>query len=287
MDGAWVDERVYYTKELAVHGGLRSSALLRAFSAVPRERFLPPGPWILEASDGSYYSTEDDDVGHVLHAVGVAIDVTRHLNSANPATVGRTLEAAKIEGGDTILHVGAGLGYFSAVMAEMVGPSGRVIAAEVDPDLRAQARANLAPWTNVEVVGDALTCPLPPLDVVFSSAGVADVPQGWVKALRPGGRMILPITGSLDGGFLFRFERAAEMSWLSAEARSFVRFFPCQGARSIGQLTALDKAIADPRANLVRHLRLDHHEFESQCWLHNDDWCLSTRDSPHEGADQF
>ncbi len=171
------------------------------FPLSPRECLLPPGPWIIEAADGSYYATENDDVAHILHAVGVAIDAGRALNNANPAKVGRMLEAAAIKDGDRVLHVGAGLGYFSAVIAEMIGPSGWVIAAEIDPVLRERARTNLVAWPNVTVVGDALECTLPPLDVVFSSAGAACLPLRWIEALAPGGRMILPLTGSLDGGF--------------------------------------------------------------------------------------
>jgi protein-L-isoaspartate(D-aspartate) O-methyltransferase len=277
------ENRRIYVRELAAHGGLRSEALLRAFGAVPREKFLPPGPWIVEASDGSYYATETADVANVLHAVGIVLDPARDLINANPAKVGRMLEAAAIMPGETVLHVGAGLGFFSAIMAELVGPKGRVIAAEIDDRLASGARRNLAPWTNVEVVGDGLCHPAAAADVIFASAGVAALPLSWVRALRPGGRMIVPMIGSLHGGFLFRFEKHQAGHWLSAQARSFVRFFPCAGTRTREAIAAMDAAIADPRAPSVRHLRLDPHHRTSECWLHADGWCLTTAAVPVAG----
>lgn len=280
-----VDLRRNYVAELAVHGGLRSAALLEAFAKVPRERMLPPGPWIIEAADGTFYATADDNIAHVLHAVGIAIDTKRDLINANPAKIGRMLEAARIAPGETVLHVGAGLGFFSAVIAELVGPEGRVIAAEIDPDLANQARLNLAPWRNVEVVGDALACSLPPLDVVFSSAGAATIPRRWTDALQSGGRMVLPMTGELNSGFLFHFEKTASSEWLSAWVQSFVRYYPCLGTREPATAAAMSQAIADPRGPSVRGLRLDRHDRDPQCWLHGDGWCLTTESPPERPAE--
>jgi protein-L-isoaspartate(D-aspartate) O-methyltransferase len=274
------DLRAAYVAELAAHGGLRSAALLKAFATVPRERLLPPGPWIVEAADGSFYATEDDNISHILHAVGVAIDTKRDLISANPAKIGRMLEAARIAPGETVLHVGAGLGYFSAVMAELVGPEGRVIAAEIDPGLASRARANLAAWRTVTLIADSLACSLPPVDVVFVSAGTPAIPRQWVDALRPGGRMVLPMTGALDSGFLFHFEKATSPIWLSAWVQSFVRFYPCHGLRDPLDVAALSKAMADSRGPAVRALRLDRHEPNSHCWLHREAWCLTTESPP-------
>lgn len=273
--------REIYASEVAVYGGVKSEALLRAYAAVPRERMLPQGPWTVEALDGSYYVTDDADASRILHAVGVSIDPKRQLNSGNPAEVGRMLEEAHIEPGETVFHVGAGLGYFSAIMAELVEASGRVIAAEIDPVLAWRCRGNLAPWPQVEVVGDGLACSLPPVDVIFASAGIASIPASWLEALRPGGRMIFPVTGSLNGGFIFRVEKGVSSVWLSAKPLNFVRFYPCFGAREPADVAAVDQAIADPKGSHVRSLRLDVHAPQPECWLHSDGWCLSTAAHDH------
>jgi protein-L-isoaspartate O-methyltransferase len=48
--------------------------------------------------------------------------------------------------------VGCGLGYYTAVIATVVGPTGRVVGVEVDGALAARARANLSAFDCVEVV---------------------------------------------------------------------------------------------------------------------------------------
>ena len=84
------------------------------------DRFLPPGPWIIESLEGTYYASENADPGQILHGVGVAIDPSRMLNNANPVKVCVQLQLADLQPGETVFHVGAGYGYFSALMAELV-----------------------------------------------------------------------------------------------------------------------------------------------------------------------
>lgn len=275
MEAIEPERRTLFAKEVAATGGIRSASVLRAFASVPRERFLPPGPWIIEAIDGMYYQSQSGDASHVLHAVGVALDVERKLNNANPARIGRSLEAAEFRPGDTVLHVGAGMGYFSAIIAELVGRDGRVVAAEIDDRLVHSARDNLAAWPNVEVVGDALSCFLPPVDVVFASAGSSIIPRRWVDALRPGGRMVLPITGSTNIGLSYVIRKTDDPIWLTAQPKELVRFYPCIGTRDQQAVAAVDAAIADPRGLSVKSLRLDGHDREAGCWLHGRGWCLT------------
>ena len=271
------DRRDLFVQEIAALCGVRSEAVLRAFSAVPREDFLPPGPWTLEGLDGSYFRSPDEDPRHILHAVGVAISRGDGvpLHCANPAVVAKTIEATGIKTGDRVLHVGAGLGYFSAVIAQLVGPTGEVTAAEIDPDLAAQALRNLAPWPWVALAGDALALPPQPYDVIFSSAGMASLPVQWVGLLPPGGRMSVPLTGSNGAGFSFLFRR--DEHGIEAKLLSFVRFYPCLGLRNIDDMAALDLALSDQRAPFVTSVREDQHEREAACWLHGEGWCLTTR----------
>lgn len=278
-DSLLAEQRRRYVEELAGLCALRAPALLRAFEAVPREDFLPPGPWLIELADGSPFLSEDDDPGHILHGVGVVLDRARALHNANPSGVGRALETTAFHPGERVLHVGAGLGYYSAIMAELVGPGGQVIAAEIDPALRDQAGRNLSPWPQVAVVGDALEQQLASLDVIYASCGMASIPLSWLRALKPGGRMVLPLTGSQDAGFLFRFERGQEPGFLAARALGFVRFYPCIGLRGDSDVAALDHAMAKANGAFVHSLRLDGHGVGEECWLHGDGWCLTGAES--------
>jgi len=256
MTGLSPERRRAYVDEVAAIGALRSSALLRALEAVPREAFLPSGPWLIEAVDGSYHRTPDSDPSRILHSVRVVIDAKRGSLTGNPARIARLIETADLLPGETVLHVGAGLGYASALMAELVGPKGRVIAAEADPELRERARGFLAPWPWVEVVDDALALEPPALDLVFSDTGIAAFPANWIDLLKEGGRMLLPLGRPGDGGPVFLFTSTEMPGWLSARVL----------------------ALADPKLAEIRWLTTDPHPLNEHCWRHGEGWCITTTD---------
>jgi protein-L-isoaspartate(D-aspartate) O-methyltransferase len=152
------DYRHFYPEEIRVVAGVRYEALVRAFSKVPREHFLGPGPWKL-GNIGSgmtptllYRATPDADPKHPYHNVVVSIDETRHLNNGQPSALASWIDALELAEGDGAVHVGAGVGYYSALISEVMGPRGSVVAIEVDPDLAARARENPKAWKNAEVV---------------------------------------------------------------------------------------------------------------------------------------
>jgi protein-L-isoaspartate(D-aspartate) O-methyltransferase len=124
------------------------------------------------------------------------------------------------------------------------------------------------------LISDALVIDLPKLDVIYASAGFAAIPRKWVDALRPGGRMILPMTGPLDHGIIVILRKITSEGPLAAAALSFTRHFPCRGARQAGDMEALANALRRPLTDLAS-LRLDPHEPDADCWLHHEDWCLS------------
>ena len=270
------DRHLLYAEEIAALGGIKSPALRRALATVRRENFLPPGPWLIESLEGTYYPSDDADPRHVLHGVGVAIDPARLLNNANPVRFAAQIELVAPRPGETVFHVGAGLGYFSALFAEMVGPAGAVTAAEIDPDLASRARANLTAWPQVTVVGDALVNAPSAYDVLYCSAGLGTLPSAWLAGLRLGGRMVLPVTGPLDHGIVFLIIRPSEDGPLSARVLCFTRHYPCLGTRGAEDVAALATAFGRPPSD-VASLRLDRHEEEPQCWRHGNGWCLSTR----------
>lgn len=270
------ERHLHYADEVAALTGARSPALRRALAAVPREDFLPPGPWLIEASNGIYYQSEDADPRHVLHAVGVAIDAARMLNNASPLKFAEQMAVVEPKPGETVFHVGAGLGYFSAVLAELVGPSGRVIAAEIDPVLRERARANLAPWPAVEIVGDALAARPPSVDILYSSCGLGILPLPWLAALKPGGRMVVPLTDAHHHGLVFLLHRSGEGDFWPARMLSFTRHYPCLGTRESGDLASVSAAFTRPPGK-VASLDLSPHREDQNCWLHGDGWCLSMR----------
>lgn len=98
------------------------------------------------------------------HVADAARDVAVPLDPDGRATVSamhayvRSFSLLGVGPGDRVADLGCGTGYGTALLAALVGPSGRVVGVEIDPDLAARARENLAANASVEIVtGDALS----------------------------------------------------------------------------------------------------------------------------------
>src|SRR4051794_24035575 len=74
--------------------------------------------------------------------------------SSQPSTVATMLRLLQVPVGARVLDVGAGSGWTTALLARLVGPSGRVLGLELDPELTDWGAANLAahdlPWASLE-----------------------------------------------------------------------------------------------------------------------------------------
>jgi protein-L-isoaspartate(D-aspartate) O-methyltransferase len=270
--------RQAYAEELRTVAHVRSDRVITAFASVPRERFLGAPPWqVFDMSEG-YWEVPDNDPTAAYHNVLFAIDAARELNNGHPEFWARLLDKLDIRAGDKVFHVGAGLGYYTAIMAELASADGKVIAAEIDPTLAEQARANLASRTNVQVITtDGALFDPGPVDVIVVNAGATHPMPAWLTALLPGGRMLLPLTADGGLGTVFRIERQTMPNTLAAAAVSGVRIYPCSSARSAPAARLLARALADGGQRFVRSLRLDSHARETTCWLHGDGHCLSTQ----------
>lgn len=222
-------------------------ALANAFAAVPRERFLGPGPWriIVPHSDGNeVFTSPDADPAPLYRDVLVTIDAARGINNGQPSLWARAFDTLKLRAGASVLHVAAGTGYYTAILAETVGPDGRVVAVEYEADLAERARANLEPWPQVTVVhGDGRTHdPGFDVDCVAVCAGSTHPAKLWLDRLADGGVLVMPLTGRYGWGFLLRVERRGAA--FAASAVGGVGIYPCTGGRDSaaeGRLqTALD-----------------------------------------------
>jgi protein-L-isoaspartate(D-aspartate) O-methyltransferase len=186
------DRRRFFAEEIEAVAHLDNAALVDAFARVPREAFVGPGPWkIARAFDAKtpYRETPDADVRRIYHDVVVALDPARQLNNGQPSALAQWFAAIDPQSGDAVLHVGAGVGYYTAILAEIVGPGGRVHACEVDGELAQRARANLAAWPQVAVeTSDASVIEPASYDAIFINAGCTHARPEWLAALRAGGR---------------------------------------------------------------------------------------------------
>jgi protein-L-isoaspartate(D-aspartate) O-methyltransferase len=279
------EQRRFYAEEIGAVAGLHSPALLEAFARVPREHFLGPGPWRLGSPDFGmqaglkYRVTEDADPRRLYHNILVSIDPERNLNNGHPSTLAAWLDAVDIAAGERMFHLGCGLGYYTAVMAEVSGVKGHITALEVDAGLAARARENLAPWTNVEVLtGDGGVYDPGPADVIFVNAGVTHPRSVWLDHLRPGGRLLVPLTFDVGGeagkGGMLLVQRESDA--YTARFLTWVMIFSCTSVRDPELNGRLLKLIGGGKMFSVRSLRRDAHAADETCWLHGQDFCLST-----------
>ncbi|HTU55923.1 MAG TPA: methyltransferase domain-containing protein [Acetobacteraceae bacterium] len=275
--------RGFYAEELRFVARAEAQ-VVRAFATVAREKFLGPGPWQIMGEDRAYWWTPDGDPAHVYHNVLVAIDAGRELNNGHPQFWAHLFSRLGLRRGESVCHVGAGTGYYTAIQAEIVGADGRVTGIEVDAGLAERARANLTERANVKVVeGDGSLYEPEPVDAIIVNAGATHPAPCWLAALKPGGRMLLPLTTERDDGIVLRIERLGKSAAYAAEVISGVHIYPCAGARERDAERALVRAFAGGGQRFIRSLRRDRHEREGTCWLHGDQFCLSI-DPPAEIA---
>jgi protein-L-isoaspartate(D-aspartate) O-methyltransferase len=273
--------RAFYARFVAHRAGARDPRIEAAFAAIPREPFAGPAPWqILPAGPWStpgYVATPDDDPAFLYQDVLVAIDPGRGINIGEPSLHARCLDALAPREGEVVLHVGAGSGYYSAILAHLVGAGGQVHAFEVEPDLAARAAANLAAFPQASVhARSGIGAGLPAVDAVYVSAGLTQPERSWMAALRPRGRVLFPLQPEGGYGGMLLAEKPAEASdaW-PARFVSRAAFIPCQGAQDSSQGQRVAAAFKGDGWQDVRSLRFGPIP-DASCWLRGEGWWLST-----------
>lgn len=208
--------------------------LRRVLRAVPREDFIPRQMWVQEDAQGPYIPVDREiEPQRWMRAVYsnrvIATqfddgetqwpdDGYRPTCSASmPSAVLGMLAELDVEPYSWVLEIGTGTGFNAALLAELVGPRGRVTSVEVDRELAETARANLErqDYDNVVVkVGDAAADDIVdrdenevPWDRVISTAGVhlGRIPYSWVRNANAGAVILIPMRADLASGPLVRF----------------------------------------------------------------------------------
>jgi protein-L-isoaspartate(D-aspartate) O-methyltransferase len=274
-----------FAERLGSERGIRSPRVVRAFAAVPREDFLAPGPWLTLPDGAGYRSTPDADPRHLYEDVAVAIDASRMLNNGAPGFLSHVFDRLAIREGERVAHIGCAVGYYSAILAEIVGPSGRVIAVELDPALHEMARRNLRRWNQVELRhADGVNEPREDVDVVWVHGGVTHPQPRWLAALGTGGRAAMPITALRPASRIRRVVRdhAGRILYLERRRSGFSALFhdvcgmqALLGGRNVALQERLRLAYANGGFEQVRSFRTDRHVEDASCWVHQDGGCLS------------
>jgi protein-L-isoaspartate(D-aspartate) O-methyltransferase len=274
--------RAAYAKQMLASVGISDGSVETAFATVERERYLGPGPWpILRAS--GYVPSPDADPVYLYDDILVGIVPERGLNNGMPSYHAPLIARAALKAGEHVVHVGAGVGYYTAIMAHLAGHAGKVTAIEFDPALAKRAAANFSSASNVRVIeGDGSTVPFDVADVIYVNAGATRPADCWLDRLADGGRLILPLTAGKTlppagqvarHGAVFRIERSANdyiAQWISA-----VGVYPCEGGRDAVSEAALDKALQAGGWEKVTRLHRTGDLPEERCWLRAPGWALT------------
>jgi protein-L-isoaspartate(D-aspartate) O-methyltransferase len=153
-----------------------------------------------------------------------------------------------------------------------------VIAVEVDQALARRSRQNLKRCRQVEVVAaDGFAHDPGKVDAILVNAGVTHLSPVWLENLKPRGRIVAPLTLENQGGRILKATRSSP-NW-RAQFIGQIGIYPCMGGRRDAAEALLAKAFAAGGAEKVRSLRLDEHQRNRDCWLHDREYCLSRRQS--------
>jgi protein-L-isoaspartate(D-aspartate) O-methyltransferase len=277
--------RAAYAKQILAAARVDNARLDAAFSATRREDFLGPGPWPILRWFREYVLTPDADPVYLYTDDLIGILPERRINNGQPSLHAHLIHRASPAAGERVVHVGTGAGYYTAILAHLAGPSGRVTGIEYDSELAARAKANLAPHPTVEIVeGDGALVSFDEADVIYVNAGCTRPAESWLDRLADGGRLILPMTSDqgfganspermASAGAVFRIERRGHdyfATWISS-----VAIFPCAGSRDEVSERALAEAFAKGGWQQVTRLYRDQEISEERCWLRGSGWCLA------------
>ncbi len=284
--------RAAYAKQiLAAAGVVDNMRLEAALSATRREDFLGAGPWWIRRLR-DYVTTPDADPVYLYTNDLVGILPERHLNNGQPSLHAHLIHQASPAAGEHVVHIGTGTGYYTAILAHLAGPPGRVTGIEYEPELAARAKTNFAGYPNVDIVeGDGALISFDTADVIYVNAGCTRPAESWLDRLADGGRLILPMTsdqgfGAKDRGLaarslaqieragaVFRIERRGKdylANWISG-----VAIFPCAGNRDEVSERALAEAFAKGGWQKVTRLYRDQEIPEERCWVRGAGWSLA------------
>jgi protein-L-isoaspartate(D-aspartate) O-methyltransferase len=264
------EHRAFFAKLMAASAQSADPRLERIFEMVPRELFMPAGPWKVNVN-GRYYDTPNADPAFLYQNNLIALDPEKGINNGEPFLHARWIGIAAPQPGEVVVQIGAGTGYYSAILSLLVRPGGRVEAHEIEEQLGEAASANLAAFDNVTVhIGNAVMAGLPDADLIYVNAGVAAPAVSWLKALKASGRIIFPWQAAEKLGMAGLITR--EPAGFAFKPLHPAFFIPCLGASAPACLA--EKAANHASAWECRsvHVRADRAPDDTAIAIYPDLW---------------
>jgi protein-L-isoaspartate(D-aspartate) O-methyltransferase len=211
--------------------GFENARVEAAFATVSREAHLTPPPWRIFSPGGGIVDEETSDPARLYQDVLVVLDKPKGINNGQPSLHAAWMAEVDPRPGEAIVQIGIGTGYYTAILAQLVGEGGRVEAYEIETRLAGIAHENLAALRQVRVHAEtAVGTALPEADVVYVSAGAAAPDPAWLRCLKQGGRLIMPWQPSPFEGRTLVVRRKG--AGFAVRAHGSVAFVGCIGAEA-------------------------------------------------------
>jgi len=173
-------------KDLIKDGYLKTPVIIEAFKVVDREDFVPE-----EIKEQAYLNE--------------ALPIGQKQTISQPLVVAFMLELLELKPGEKVLDIGTGSGWKAALIAYLVGNSGRVVSIERIEELYNFAKKNISKHGFVEkgilelILGDGSQGHLEgaPYDKIIAGATADVLPDAWKGQLKIGGRIVAPVRQSI------------------------------------------------------------------------------------------
>jgi len=270
------DFRNFYARSVVSKYGKTDERIVAAFAAVPRENYVGPGPWKVSTLFSGYIDTVTDDPQILYQDVLIGLITDRFINNGQPSLHAHCLIACHPQPGEFVVHIGTGTGYYTAILAQLVGASGKVLGYEIENSLADHARRNLSHLPTVNVVtGSACEGMLPRADVIYVNAAATHPMSSWLDALKIGGRLIFPLSPDKAAGCMLQVTHVAENKY-AAMAVIGAAFTPCIGARTREMSDVLVAAMKKQPMAAVKSLHRNNSP-DASAWCAGEGWWLSTQ----------
>lgn len=175
---------------LIQRGWLKTPRIIKAFRQIRRVDFLP-------ASLADTPAELQD-----LAELDEALAIGRGQTISQPLVVAFMLELLQPKTGEKILDIGSGSGWTAALLAEIAGSMGKVVAVEIIPELKKFGQSNATKYKpGIEFVcadGNLGYAKEAPFDKILVSASLSDeIPFAWKEQLKTGGHLVTPMVNSI------------------------------------------------------------------------------------------
>lgn len=265
---------------------------------VPRAPFIPETIWVDDDSGDGFVAVSkhtDPDRWQAAASANAPVITQVDLGETQPGQVGRfassscsqpsivaeMLDALAVRPGQSVLEIGTGTGWNAALLAYLVGGSGRVVTIEVDPHVAEEARRALASagYDPFVMTGDGLAgYPAgAPYDRLICTASIREtVPSTWLDQLRTEGRLVTPwgtdwsngvmltLHQGEDGAATGRFSSDLAFMRIRSQRRALYGWQPTDGEIECAQVSTtecrgsdLDRILDPAKGTFAIGARLD------------------------------